>query len=328
MNAPVNFTDPAKSNNDFIRKASSTVSTFSPGGVLLPQQAAKFVELAIVKSSLLQDCNTQIIPTSTYEVDKMGFTGQVLHPDEEDTAFGSADVASPETGKTTLVSKRYKAEIGLTYDTVKRVINGDQLMPYLLNLAAEAARRDVEKCALLGDTSLSSATSLNRLLKKQDGFLKLITSSVVDAAGARMNLNLLDEARRLMPAEYFDEEGLEFLMSKNGEIDYQAAVTARATVLGDQNFAARNATAYHQHKVRRVPLLPTTLTYNGADKHSTALFCNPGTQLMVGFLEEMNVRTAEDIRAGKFIAVIRFDVAFQVLHQQACVKITNIRDLT
>ena len=43
---------------------------------------------------------------------------------------------------------------------------------------------------------------------------------------------------------------------------------------------------------------------------------------------EQGTHCERDIRAGKFIAVIRFDVAFQVLHQQACVKITNIRDLT
>lgn len=322
-----NYNAASQSNNDFIRKAASTVSTFSPGGVLLPQQAMKFVELAIVESSLLKQCFTQVIPTSTYEVDKIGFTGQVLHPDEEDTAFGAGDIASPETGKATFISKRYKAEIGLTYDTVKRVVQGDTLMPYLLGLCSKAAARDLEIAALRGDTSLPATSSLNRLLRKQDGFLKRVTSNVVDATGQRLNLNLLDDARRLMPPEYYDQEGLEFLVTKNGEIDYQAAVTARATILGDQNFAARNATAYHQHKVVRVPLLPTTLTYNGAAKHTSNLFCNPGTQLMVGFLEEMNIRTAEDIRAGKFIAVIRFDVAFEVKHEPACVKITNVRDI-
>ena len=38
------------------------------------------------------------------------------------------------------------------------------------------------------------------------------------------------------------------------------------------------------------------------------------------------VKTDEDIRAGKFFAVMRYDVSFKVLHEAACVKAINIRN--
>ncbi len=328
MNTPLQHIRPASASNlDFVAKAAHQVATFSPGGVLLPQQAMKFVELQIVESELLKRCNTSIIPTAQYEIDKTGFTGQVLLPDEEDTAFPSDDLALAATDKVTLISKRYKAEIGITYDTVKRVIQGDNLMPYMTELLAKAALRDLEISALRGDTNLAATSKLNRLLKKQDGFLKLITSNVVDAAGSRLSLGLMDDARRLMPDEYFDQEGLEYLCTKNVRIDYESLIQQRATALGDAAFASKNDVKYKgAHAVNTVKTLPKDLTYNNVAKHTNMLFCNPGEQLMVGYLEEMTIRTAEDVRAGKFIAVLRFDVAFQVKHEQACVRIGNLRN--
>jgi len=317
----------ARSNQDFIQKAAMTVATFSPGGLLLPQQVMQFVELAIVESDLLKDCNTTIIPTSTYEIDKIGFTGQVLLPDEEDVAFGFDDVATPTTDKIQYVTKRYKAEIGLTYDTVKRVIDGDRLMPYLIQLLSKAAMRDLEIAAIQGDSSLSPTSKLNRLLSKQDGYLKQVQTNVVDAAGSRLSLDMLDSARRQMPDEYYDQENLNFLVTKNVKIDYEAAVAARATQLGDQSFTTQNTVKYRgEHAVRTAKLLPKTLVYNGQAVHTNIIFGNTREHFLVGFLEEMSIRTAEDIRAGKFIAVLRFDVSFKIKHEPAVVRIANVRN--
>ena len=43
------------SNHDFIQKAATTVSSFTNGGVLLPQQAMEFVQLKIKSSELLNN---------------------------------------------------------------------------------------------------------------------------------------------------------------------------------------------------------------------------------------------------------------------------------
>ncbi len=315
------------SNNDFIQKAAIQVATFSPGGVLLPQQAEEFVKLAIIESTLLQKCNTTIIPTSEYEVDKIGFTGQVLLPDEEDIAFSQGDLAVPETGKVSYVSKRYKAEFGLTYDTVKRVIKGNDLMPYLIEELARASVRDIEIAAIRGDTSLAATSKMNRLLRKQDGFLKRITANVIDAEGSRLSLDLMDDCQRAMPKEYRYQKGLSYLMSANGPIDYKALLRARATQLGDKAVEGSTPTLFDgQYGIMGVPLMPDDLTYNAEAVHTNMLFTSPSEQLLVGYLEEMSIRTAEDVRAGKFIAVLRFDVAFQVKHNQANVKVVNLRD--
>lgn len=318
----------ADSNNDFIKKAAIQVSTFAPGGLLLPKQATEFVKLQIVKSQLLQRCNTQIIPTSEYEIDKLGFTGQVLLPDEEDIAFAQSDLSTPETAKTTYSSKRYKAELALSYDTIKRQILGNNLMPYLLAQFAEAAQRDLEIAAIRGDTSLAPTSKINRLLRKQDGFLKRISANVLDAEGQRLSLDMMDNCQRAMPKEYRYQKGLSYLLSANGPIDYKALVRARATELGDRALSSQDLVMFDgRYPVEGIPLMPDDLTYNAEAVHTNVVFASPEEQFLVGYLEEMSIRTGEDIRAGKFIAVMRFDVAFQIKHDQACVKVQNVRDV-
>ncbi len=314
------------SNNDFIQKAATQVSTFTPGGLLLPKQQEKFVELLIPESTLLQRCKTEILPTPVYEIDKIGYLGQVVHPDEEDTAFAQNAIATPTTGKITHATKRYKAEIGLTYDTIKRVIGGDGLMDLLLSLLAKAVARDMEISALQGDTSLPATTDLNKLLRLQDGFIKQITTNSVDAMGQRLNLDILDSMEAALPDEYSDQEGLEYIVTKGGQLAFRSAVSSRATELGDQAFRTRNSVSYHDIPVNRVMLMPKDLTYNSVGGYADALLCNPKTQFLVGFLEQMSIRTGEDIRAGKFFAVMRYDVSFKILHEAACVKAVNIKN--
>lgn len=323
-----NFQAANNSNHDFIAKAATTVASFTNGGALLPQQAEAFVELSIVESDLLSRCYTTIVPTTEYEIDKIGYTGQVLLPDEEDIAFAQADVSVPETDKVSYSTKRYKAEIALTYDTVKRVLHGNMLMPYLIELLSKAAVRDLTKAALRGDTSLLPTSKENRLLRKQDGFLKRCDANVIDAEGSRLSLDLMDDMQRAMPKEYRYQKGLEYMLSANGPIDYKGLVRARATQLGDTTFTSTNLPMFDgKYPVVGEPLMPDTLTYNAEAVHTNALFVAPAEQLHVAYLEEMNIRTMEDIRAGKFIAVMRFDVAFQVKHKQAVVKATNLRDV-
>ena len=317
----------ANSNLDFIAKAATMVASFTAGGALLKQQAQEFVELSIVESDLLQRCYTTIVPTSEYEIDKIGYTGQVLLPDEEDIAFAQGDVSTPETGKVSYLTKRYKAEIGLTYDTVKRVLRGNTLMAYLIELLSKAAVRDLTKAALQGDTSLLATSKENRLLRLQDGFLKRCDANVIDAEGARLSLELMDDMQVAMPKEYRYQKGLEYMLSANGPIDYKGLIRARATQLGDNALATAQAVLFDgKYPVMGEPLMPDTLTYNAEAVHTNALFVAPKEQLHVAYLDEMNIRTMEDIRAGKFICVMRFDVAFQVKHKQAVVKVTNIRD--
>jgi hypothetical protein len=316
----------SQSNRTFIQKGANDLQTFAPGGVLLPKQSEQFIRRLIVESKLLQECNVTTIPTAQYEIDQAGFLSQVLHADN-DTAFPDEQLAEAETSKAEFIAKRYKAVLKLKYATAKRVIMGNQLWPWLLREGTAAAKRDLEILAIRGDTTLAPTSALNRLLRTQNGFLKRMSSNIVDAEGARMNLDLLDRARKAMPDEYYDQDGLTIGMSKNAKIDYEASVSARMDAIGSESFKRSrlaDAREYRDIPVKTYKLLPKGLTYNNASGHTTAFFSNPNEQFRVGYLEEMDVKMGEDIEAGEWIAVIRFDVAFELLQPEASVRMDNI----
>ena len=316
----------SQSNKNFIAKGAHDADTFAPGGALLPKQRDQFVERFIVESKLMQECNVQTIPTAQYEVDLAGFTEQVLHADN-DTAFPDEQLAEANTTKSTYNAKRYKAVLKLKYSQAKRVIMGDKLWPWLLQMGTKRAKADLEKAAIRGDTSLAPTSAENRLLRLQDGFLTNMSANIVDAEGARLNLDILDRARKAMPDEHYDQDGLVIGCSKNAKIDYESAVAARMDAIGAEAFRRSrlaDAREYRDIPVKTYKLLPKGLTYNAVSGHTTAFFANPGVQFLVGWLDEMDVRMGEDIEAGEFIAVIRFDVAFTLLQAEACVRIDNI----
>lgn len=316
----------SQSNRDFIQKGAHDLQTFAPGGVLLPKQREQFVERLIIESKLLQECNVSVIPTAQYEVDQAGFLSQVLHADN-DTAFPDEQIAEADTTKSEYNAKRYKAVLKLKYATAKRVIMGNALWPWLLQHGTKAAKRDLEMLAIRGDTSLAPTSAENRLLRTQDGFLKRMSSNIVDAEGARMNLDILDRARKAMPDEYYDQDGLVIGCSKNAKIDYESAVAARMDAVGAEAFKRSrlaDAREYRDIPVKTYKLLPKGLTYNATAGHTTAFLSNPGEQFLIGYLEEMDIKMGEDIEAGEWIAVIRFDVAFTLLQPEASVRMDNI----
>lgn len=316
----------SQSGKNYIQKGAHDLDTFANGGVLLPKQREQFVKKLIVVSDLLQECNVTTIPTAQYEVDLAGFSEQVLFPDN-DTAFPDEQLGEASTSKSTYEAKRYKAVIKMNYSVAKRVIMGDRLWPWLLQAGTERARADLERVAIRGDTSLAPTSKENRLLRTQDGFIKRMVSNTVDAEGARMNLDLLDRARKAMPDEHYSQDGLVIGVSKNAKIDYESAVSARMDAVGQEAFKRSrlaDAREYRDIPLKTYKLLPTGLTYEGTGGHTTSFFSNPSEQFLVGYLEEMDIKMGEDIEAGCFIAVIRFDVAFTLLQPEASVLMTNI----
>jgi hypothetical protein len=314
----------SSSNLDFVRKADYEVSTVTPGGYLLPKQAEEYVELNIKESDLLGRVDTTMLDRQSFEVDQIGFTGQVLHPAEENTALGVNDRSVAEHDKVTFMTKALKAEVRISYQMLQTVLKRGQFIPYILKLLQKAAKRDLEDLLISGDTALDLSTSRNRLLRKVDGIMKLASAHVFDAEGQRTNANPLDDMRRQMPTEYYKNDAMQFFTSKNAVIDYERSISARSTGLGDDQYQSKNKTKHHGIPVVDIPVWPENLTYNALASHTNILLADP-SNIVVAFLDEMMVRTGEDISAGQYIAVIYFQVDVKFRNNRGVVKAINVR---
>lgn len=312
-------------NLSYIKKAEGQLSDIvSGGGYMLREQVERFIEIQIEESKLLGMADVQMMEAQEVEVDKLGFTGQVLHPAEENTALPSDERAQAEYGKTVLSTKPFKAEAVMSFRMVRNAINRGNFISTVISLLSKAARRDVERVVIKGDTSLAATSQMNRLLRKTDGVLKKATSHVYDAAGANLSQDVLDEMSLIMPTEYYEDDNLVFLSSKNACIRYRRSIANRPTVLGDTQFRSRTNTDHAGTPVISVPLFPQDLTYNAATGYTDVLLTDP-KNIIVGFQTDMEVFQEVHARAGHYVVVMYFDFDVTYRHEPAVVKAINVR---
>ena len=305
---------------DYIAKANVGLSTFAPGGVLLPQQAESFVEIMIDESKLLQLVTTKMLDRPQFEQPRVGFEDQVLFPDEEFTETPEADRASPTNDKRSLSTVRFKALARISYDTLEEVVTQERLPDELLPLLAKAAWRDVEKVAILGDKSLPATTKLNRLLRKIDGVI-VQASNAYDAGGQDLNANVLDQMDEDMPSR-FGNERMSVLTCRRAALRYRKSKAGRPTPAGDAQLVAAAIDDHHGAPIIDIPLWPDNLGV-GANM-TTALRCDP-KNIWVGFQKKMDIRTKDEPDAGFVLFVMRFRFDVLLFEPAATILGTNIR---
>lgn len=305
-------------NMSFIEKADLSISNLTnEGGLLLPEQAKEFIEIAIVESVLLSMVTVKPMAGPTFELSKMGFTGRVLRGATESTALSAADRSKPELGKVLLQTVEFIGEARIPYGAVEDNVAQGTFVPYATQLLAQAVSRDMEEISIQGDTA-----SADLVLKKMDGILKQATTFVVNAGGVKLTKTVFDSMVKTMPSQFFrGAKNMAMLTSKNAAIDYASALANRQTPLGDASLVKAAAGEYMGLPVIPVPLFPENL---GVGLNMTdVLLCDP-KNINVGVQREIRIETDKDISAREYIivATLRFDVKFA--HEPAVVKATNV----
>lgn len=311
-------------NLDYIAKAATDIAAITSGGKLLPKQVQTFEERLIVQSKLLQMCNVIQMTVPEWELDRAGFTGQVLHPDTELATPTESQIAAPAFDKRTLAVKRTKAVVKVSHHTLKSVIDRGQFIPFLTDQLAKAVKRDMEKVIIRGDTALTQNTLENQLLGLMDGVIKQSTAHLYDANGDPLSDPLIDEMELLLPDQYADDPGMMVLTSRKAAIRYRQSRGQRATVGGDAQLAKRDPMDHHEIPVIGVPLFPNDL---GTDTNQTvAILCNP-QNIYVGIQDDMEIKMEEKAVQGIYYIVFRyaFDVTFK--EPDAVVKATEVQAL-
>ncbi len=305
------------SNQTLIEKADLSVSNLTSGGKLYPKQAKEFMELLILEAVLMSMVTMVPMAGPTYEISKMGFTGQVLRPGTESTALPLADRSKPDLDKVLLETTEYVAEARIPYNVLEDNIANGTFNDYVMRLLAKALSRDLETLIINGDT-----TSSNTLLKSKDGILKQLTSLVVNAGGVRLTKNVLKTMLQTMPSQYLRaQKNLAFLTSKNAAIDYADSLSNRQTPLGDKALIEAAMAEYSGYPVIPIPIFPENL--GGGTNMTNVVLCDP-KNIHVGIQREIRIETDKDISAREYIVVatVRMDVKWA--HEPASVKSTNI----
>lgn len=300
------------SNRSLLAKADLALSDLTTdGGLLVPEQANRFIRLLIKKSILMPMVTTMGMNSPKRLLETLRFNDRVLKPGIEATALPEADRSKPNLTKRELDAKLYKAEVRLNNEVLEDNIERQAMRNTIMQTLAEAVSRDLEFALINGDTA-----SANPLLATQDGIRKLITNTF-DHTSNPTNTDLWTGMIRKMPSENLIRRNLKFLTSIRSDIDWRESLIPRDTALGDRNVVADATPPYQGVGIVPVP------EWDETGDECEPILINP-KDIVVGFVRRMRIETDKDISAGEMIIVVSMRVAFQIVHPPFGVKGINV----
>lgn len=304
-------------NAEVIRKADMVLNDLLTGGGLLqPEQARRFMRLAIDRSVLLPQ--TSVIPMKrpSLLIDKIRFGSRILRAGTEAQALPVGERSKPDLSQVQLDTHLMRAEVRLSSEVLEDNIEQANFKDTLIQLIAERVALDLEDLLINGDTG--SATPF---YAQFDGLRTALTTYVYDHGGLAYSKAVTKAMLKLMPTEFLqDRAAMRVFYSQDADTDYRDLIAERATNLGDETFKGNRPIV--TYGVPHVPVskFPEDLA---PGTYTQAVLIDP-KNLQVGFWRQIQIETAKDISAGVLIIVVTLRMGFVLAEETAGVKAINI----
>jgi hypothetical protein len=255
------------------------------------------------------------------KIDRLGFGSRIMKAAPQGSApfaaddgtndryLAAADRSKPTTSQITLTTKEVMAEIHLPYEVLEDNLERGNFEEHIMRLIAERAAIDLEDWAINADTASGDA-----YLALADGFMKQMTSHVVDNASAGISPDLFEDGLLAMPQKYLRNlNQLKQYITVADSIRYRANVAKRATGYGDSALTTNGELVAYGVPVSSLALLPA----------SKGFFTFP-QNLIFGIQRNIQVETDKDIRSRQIIIVLTARVDVKIDEEAATVKYINI----
>lgn len=311
-------------NQELIQRADLAIADLTAnGGILLPEQANAFLDIVLNEPTILKQVRQVRMNAPTRKINRIGFqsrilraavqTGGALDAGGNDRYVRAADRAKPTTQQIELNTKEVIAEIRLPYEALEDNIEGQSLESHIMRLIGERAAIDLEELALAGDSASGDA-----YLALHDGYMKRITSHIVNNLNAGVNPDMFDAGLLALPQQYLRfMNKMKHWVTPATRIRYRANVAKRATGYGDAALQQDIALYAGGIPIEAAAMLSVVGTGN------QGLMTIPDN-LIFGIQREVRVETDKDIRSREYIIVLTARVALQIEDELATVKYTNI----
>lgn len=313
-------------NQELARRADLVLADLNAnGGLLDAEQANTFIDTVMEQPTLLRQIRQVRMNAPERKINKIGFANRILKAAPQGTTpyqaddgtndryLLAADRSKPTTSQIQLNTKEVIAEIRLPYEVLEDNIEGESFESHVMRLIAERAAIDFEEFALFADTASGDA-----FLALQDGYLKRMTSHVVNNASAGVSPAMFQSGMLAMPQKYLRNVAqMKHIISVANTIKYRGKVAERATGYGDSMLTQGGPIFAHGVPVEAAPMLAAQGSGN------QGIFTYP-QNLIFGIQRQLQVETDKDIRSREIIIVLTARVALGIEEEDATVKYTNI----
>lgn len=241
MTTAVNSVNAYLAKLDAAFKAVTDISDFGDS-VLQPQKFDQFVRRMEDKAVVLSEARMIPMDSDIVDIDRTGFIGRILRSGS-DAAGASRELESSEFAQTSqatnkLTAKELQAVTSIRDRALRRNIEKGNFENTLLDLFGEAAGRDFEEFALLGDTEWTHAQ--DDVLSKTDGWVKGAGNHVFGVGGSADFdpadvEEMLEAMLDALPKRFLQNvTDWRFLVPFSVLNAYRAILIARGTALGDE----------------------------------------------------------------------------------------------
>jgi hypothetical protein len=207
-------------------------------GNLLPRQTVEaLIDLTRKQNQWLTQINTVIRSQAAGTIPILNINQPVSRYVGENE--GTKVPHKPETRRANYACKKIKSEWYVTREEVREALAAgiDQFEQKMRELFATAIGNDIANLVTNGDTSLSTNTPEELLLRAANGFRKQMETggNTHDAAGKIWDKEIFPAMLDNLPSKYLSDPNLHWLYNDYVEITFIKTLTDRATVLGDQS---------------------------------------------------------------------------------------------
>jgi len=312
------------SNQELLKRADIALADLTAnGGMLQPEESKMFIDMIVEEPTILKQVRVERMSAPEKKVNKIGFASRILRAARQtgsanddgsnDRYVLKADRAKPTTSQITLNTSEIIAEVRLPYEVLEDNIEGQSLEQHIMRLIAERAAIDLEEWALAADTGSGDA-----YLALQDGYLKRMTSNVVNNANAGVTPSMFKTGMLAMPQKYLRNlASMKHFISVANTIKYRDVVSNRGTGYGDSMLTGQAPIYAFGVGVDPAPMLAAVGAGN------SGIFTFP-QNLLFGIQRDISIETDKDIRSREYIIVLTLRAALQIEDEAATVKYINI----
>ena len=298
-----------------------------PNSVLNRVQSNRFIDLMINESTLLSRIRTSRVDHAKGEINKLDL-GSI----STEGAAESVSTFEPTESKVEYDTVKLRSAFDLTSDFVEDNLQGSSIRDLIMGMFSKRVRTDVEIQAIEGDETIGGVTVEAKLLKYNDGFLKLLTDTVpgaqqIDAAGAASTKRLFYDMKRKTPSRYRVAKPLyRWLVSSATSDKWDLDTSDRETQEGDRALVGAGNNRPFGVRMEEVPLFPEDLSVSSSVTDGTKIVMSPLNNLIWFIQRGMKIEWDRNPRADKWEVTIHTRVDYAVENADMVVLSNNVSE--
>jgi hypothetical protein len=261
--------------------------------VLQPAKFEKFVRAMQHKTVILDEARFIEMKADIEDIDRVGFIGRILHSGvkfnpvtgkyEHQGPLTEEKYAKPQYITNQLIAKELQAVTGIRDRALRRNIEKGDFEGTLVDLFGEAAGRDLEEFAVLGDKDIPY--EVDDVLCLTDGWIKRAAQKVYGAGEGKdfdpsdeenFPENMFDAMLAALPKQFLqDESQWRFYVDWDVRNAYLNLLKKRNTALGDEALTKKLAAGYKGISIVYVPILGRSISIGEGGNGKVALLSAP-----------------------------------------------------